>query len=111
MISEECDLDRFIDAIKDLTYHEILTLTLKEGYAADDLIVLRKRGGAADEELERISEYNRALRGFIFLLQVGERPDLLSEEDREKYQKFRLVARCLVERGELLPSILNYFDD
>lgn len=111
MISEECDLERFIDAIKDLTYHEVLTLTLKEGYAADDLIVLRKRGGGADEELERISKYNRALRDFIFLLQVGERPDLPSERERENYQKFRRVAKSLVERGELLPSILNYFDD
>jgi hypothetical protein len=111
MISEECDLDSFIDAIKDLAYHEVLTFTLKEGYAADDLIVHQKRDGAADEELERISEYNRALRGFVFLLQVGERPDLPSERDREKYQKFRRVARSLVERGELLPSILNYFDD
>ncbi len=111
MISEECDLERFIDAIKDLTYHEVLTLTLKEGYAADDLIVLRKRGGGADEELERISKYNRALRDFIFLLQVGERPDLPSERERENYQKFRRVAKSLVERGELLPAILNYFDD
>ncbi len=111
MISEECHLDRFIEAIKDLTYHEVLTFTLKEGYAADDLIVRKKRGGVADEELERISEYNRALRGFIFLLQVGERPDLPSEGDRENYQKFRRVAGSLVKRGELLPAILNYFDD
>jgi hypothetical protein len=111
MISEECDLDRFINAIKELTYHEVLTSTLKEGYAADDLLIHKKRDGAADEELEKISEYNGALRGFIFLLQVGERPDLPSERDREKYQKFRRVARGLVERGELLPSILNYFDD
>lgn len=111
MISEECDLDRFIDAIEDLTYHEILTFTLKEGYAADDLIAHKKRDGAADEVLEGISEYSSALRGFIFLLQVGERPDLTTEKDRENYQKFRRVARCLVERGELLPAILNYFDD
>ncbi|KQC14376.1 MAG: hypothetical protein APR56_03870 [Methanosaeta sp. SDB] len=111
MISEECDLDRFIDAIEDLTYHDVLTLTLKEGYAADDLIVHRRRGGASEEELERISEYNRALRGFVFLLQVGERPDLSTEGDQEKYQKFRRVAKSLVERGELLPAILNYFDD
>jgi hypothetical protein len=111
MISEEGDLDRFIDAIEDLTYHEVLTFTLKEGYAADDLIVHKKRDGASEEEIERISEYNRALRGFIFLLQVGERPDFPSEEDRKKYSKFCRVAKSLVERGELLPSILNYFDD
>ncbi len=111
MISEEGDLDSFIDAIKDLTYHEVLTFTLREGYAADDHIVHKRRDGASDEELERISEYNRALRGFIFLLQVGERPDLSSDADRENYQKFRRVAMSLVERGELLPAILNYFDD
>jgi hypothetical protein len=111
MISEDGDLDRFIDAIEDLTYHEVLTTTLKEGYEADDLIVHRKRGAAADEELEWISEYSSALRGFIFLLQVGERPDLSTEKDQVNYQKFRRVARCLVERGELLPAILNYFDD
>ena len=111
MISEDCDLDMFIEAIKDLTYHEVLTLTLKEGYATDDLLAHKKREGAADEELEKISEYNRALRGFIFLLQVGQRPDLPFEGDRENYQKFRRVAKSLVERGELLPSILSYFDD
>jgi hypothetical protein len=111
MISEEGDLDRFIDAIEDLTYHEVLTSTLKEGYAADDLIAHKKRDGATDEVLERISEYSSALRGFIFLLQVGERPDHSSGGDRENYLKFRRVARCLVERGELLPAILNYFDN
>ncbi len=111
MISEECDLESFIDAIKDLTYHEVLTITLKEGYATDDLIVHKKRDGAADEELESISEYNKALRDFIFLLQTGQRPDLSTEGDRENYHKFRRVAKSLVERGELLPAILNYFDD
>ena len=111
MISEDCDLDRFIDTIKDLNYHEVLTLTLKEGYATDDLIVHQKRGGASEEELERLSEYNKALRDFIFLLQVGQRPDLLSERERENYNKFRLVAKSLVERGELLPAILDFFDD
>ena len=111
MISEDCDLDSFIDAIEDLAYHEVLTVTLKEGYATDDLIVHKKREGAADEELERISEYNRALRDFIFLLQTGQRPDLPSGRKRENYSKFRRVAKSLVERGELLPAILDYFDD
>jgi len=111
MISKECDLDTFIDAIKDLIYHEVLTITLKEGYAADDLLVHKKRDGAPEEVLERVSVYNKALRDFIFLLQTGQRPDLVSEEDRENYQKFHRVAKSLVERGELLPSILSYFDD
>ena len=109
MISEDCDLDRFIDTIKDLNYHEVLTLTLKEGYATDDLLIHKKRDGAPEEEIERVSGYNKALRDFIFLLQVGQRPDLLSE--RENYNKFRLVAKSLVERGELLPAILDFFDD
>lgn len=111
MISEECNLDRFIDAIEDLTYHEVLTTILKEGYAADDHIVHKKRDGASEVEIERIFEYKKALQGFIFLLQVGERPDLSTETDRVNYQKFRRVARSLVEGGELLPAILNYFDD
>ncbi len=111
MISEECDLDSFIDAIKDLAYHEVLTSTLKEGYATDDLLVHKKRDGSPEEEIERASEYNKALRDFVFLLQVGQRPDLASEGERENYNKLRLVAKNLVERGELLPAILDYFDD
>ncbi|KQC15227.1 MAG: hypothetical protein APR56_02530 [Methanosaeta sp. SDB] len=111
MISEECNLDSFIDAIKDLTYHEVLTFTLKEGYTTDDLLVHNKRDSAPEEEIERISEYNKALRDFVFLLQVGQRPDLVSEGERENYNKFRRVAVSLVERGELLPAILDYFDD
>lgn len=110
MISESCDLDGFIEAIKDLTYHEVLTSTLKEGYATDDLLVHNKREGAPAEEMERISEYNRALRSFIFLLQTGQRPDLATASEREGYNKFRRVAESLVDRGELLPAILDYFD-
>ena len=111
MISEECDLDSFIDAIKDLAYHEVLTYTLKEGYATDDLLVHKKRDGGPDGKIERASAYNKALRDFIFLLQVGQRPDLPFEEEKENYNKFRRVAENLVERGELLPAILNFFDD
>jgi hypothetical protein len=111
MISEECDLDRFIDAIKDLTYHEVLTSTLKEGYATDDLLVHKRRDGVPEGEVEQASEYNKALRDFIFLLQVGQRPDLASEGEKENYNKFRRVAESLVQRGELLPAILNFFEE
>lgn len=110
MISESCDLDGFIESIKDLTYHEVLTSILKEGYEADDLLVFRRREGDAAPELERIREYSRALRFFIFLLQTGERPDLVTEREWEEYQKFRQVAESLVERGELIPAILDHFD-
>ncbi|HRW82716.1 MAG TPA: hypothetical protein P5049_04585 [Methanothrix sp.] len=111
MISEDCDLDSFISAVKDLTYHEVLTSTLKEGYGTDDLIVHKKKEGAPAEEIERISEYNRALRSFIFLLQTGQRPDLATAEEKEGYNKFRHIAKGLVDRGELLPAILDYFDE
>ena len=110
MISESCDLDSFIEAIIELTYHEVLTSTLKEGYATDDLLVHKKREGAPSEEMERASEYNRALRSFLFLLQTGQRPDVATAEDKEGYNKFRRVAKSLVDRGELLPAILDYFD-
>ena len=54
MISEECDLDRFIEGIKDLTYHEFLTFTLKEGYASDD--VLTHKHGLVPPDLPGPSE-------------------------------------------------------
>ena len=110
MISIDCDLDRFIEAIEDLPYHELLVSILKEGYAADDLLVHRRREGASPEEMERIAGYNRALRSFIFLLQTGSRPDLASEREKEDYNKFRRVAAKLVERVELIPGILDHFD-
>jgi hypothetical protein len=56
MISESCDLDGFIEAIKDLTYHEVLTSILKEGYEADDLFVSKKRDAASALELEKVRE-------------------------------------------------------
>lgn len=110
MISEDCDLDRFIDEIEGLPYHDLLVSTLKEGYATDDLLVHKRRDGASTEEMERIAEYNRALRSFIFLLQTGQRPDLASEREKENYNRFRRVAAKLVEKGELLSAILDYFD-
>ncbi len=111
MISEEYDLDQFIEGIKDLTYHEVLTFTLKEGYASDDILVHKKRDGASEEEIQRVSEYNKALHDIIFLLQVGQRPDLVSDRERDNYNKFRQVAQNLVDTGELLPKILDFFDD
>lgn len=110
MISEDCDLDRFIEAIEDLPYHELFIFTLKEGYAADDLLVHRRREGASPEEMERIAGYNRGLRSFIILLQTGQKPDLATEREKENYNKFRRIAAKLVERKELLPAILDYFD-
>jgi len=110
MISEDCDLDRFIESIEGLPYHDLLIFTLKEGYAADDLLVHRRREGATGEEMERIAGYNRALRSFIFLLQIGQKPDLAPGKERETYNKFRRVAANLVERKELLPAILDHFD-
>lgn len=110
MISIDCDLDRFIEAIEDLPYHELLVSILKEGYAADDLLVHRRREGASPEEMERIAGYNRALRSFIFLLQTGSRPDLATEREKEDYNKFRRVAAKLVEKKELIPGILDHFD-
>jgi len=111
MISEKCDLDEFIEAIEDLPYHEVLTSILKEGYASLDHLAHRKRDGAIDEEIERINQYGKALRDVTFLLQMGMRPDYVTKRDVENYNKFRCVASRLVEKGELMPSILDFFDD
>lgn len=96
MISEDCDLDSFIEAIVDLTYHEVLTSILREGYESNDLLVHEKREGAAAEVVKRILVDNRALRSFIFLLQTGQRPDPASEKVREDCQKFHRVPASLL---------------
>jgi len=111
MISKEYDLDRFIEEIKDQTYHEVLTFTLTEGYASDDVLVHKKRDGASEEVIQRVSEYNKALHDIIFLLQVGQRPNLVSDRELDNYNKFRQVAQNMVDKGELLPKILDFFDD
>jgi len=111
MISEMCDLDKFIEAIEDLPYHMVLTSILNEGYAADDKLAHRRRDGATDDEIKRIVQYRKALRDITFLLQMGMRPDYVTRNDVENYNKFRRVAARLVEKGELMPSILGFFDE
>ncbi|NYT02280.1 MAG: hypothetical protein GKC10_05965 [Methanosarcinales archaeon] len=110
MISEDCDVDRLIGTIKELPYHEVLTFTIKEGYACDDLLVHCKKEGASEEDLERVREYRKAIQDFLFLLQMGQRPDYITRKNVENYNKFRVVAENLVKKGELLPAILNFFD-
>jgi len=111
MISKKCDLDEFIEAVKDKPYHEFLTLTLKEGYASDDILVRERNEGAdpTSPAFQKIERYNKAITDLIFLLQVGETPDFESETGEENFQKFRSVAEDLVEKGELLPAILDHF--
>jgi len=110
MISEDCDIDRFIEAVKELPYHEVLITTINEGYACDDLLVHRKKDGASQEELEQVREYRKAMQDFIFLLQTGQRPDYITRRNVENYNQFRQVAENLVKKGELLPAILKFFD-
>jgi hypothetical protein len=107
---EDCDLDRFVEAIKGRPYHEVLTKTLKEGYASDDRLVPRNRDGSSEEDIRRVYEYNKALKDFLFLLQVGVRPEHGSERERKNYNKFRQVAENLVAKGELVSRILEFFD-
>jgi hypothetical protein len=111
MISEECDLDQFIEAITDMYYPEFYISILKEGYASDDVLVHKKRDGASEEVIQIVSEYNKALHDFLFLLNTSQRPDHASEKEMINYNKFRQVAQNLVDKGELLPEILNFFDD
>lgn len=111
MISEECDLDQFIDAIKDMSYHEFYIAILKEGYATDNVLIYKKRDGAPEAAIQKASEYNKALHDFVFMLNTSQRPDHASEKEKRNYNKFRMVAQNLVDKGELLPEILNFFDD
>ncbi|MBN1324359.1 MAG: hypothetical protein JW986_10265 [Methanotrichaceae archaeon] len=111
MISKKCDLDEFIEVIEDLPYHMVLTSILNEGYATDDHLAHRRRDCAANNEIERIIQYRKALRDITFLLQMGMRPDYVTMKDVENYNKFRRVAAKLVEKGELMPRILDFFDD
>ncbi|MHC1631250.1 MAG: hypothetical protein ACXQT4_02995 [Methanotrichaceae archaeon] len=112
MISEKCDLNKFVEAIKDRPYHEVLTLTLREGYDSDDVLIHKKNEAPDDHEaIQQISEYNKAIHDFIFVLQIGGKPSLESARDKDNFKKFRSVAENLVKTEELLPGILNCFDD
>jgi hypothetical protein len=110
MISQDCDVESFIRRIADLPYHEVLVAILNEGYATDDLIAHQRRDGASEEDISRAKEYSKFLRDIIYLLQTGLRPDYVSKKDVLNYNKFCPVACSLVERGELMPEIMDFFD-
>jgi len=113
MISKKCNLGEFIEAVEDKAYHEFFILLLDERYASDDLLIHMRNDGVdvSSAEYQQISVYNTALHNVLYLLQVNQMPDLKSEYDKENYLKFRIVAEKLVAKGELLPTILKYFDD
>ena len=115
MISPSCDKRRFIEAVENKDYVEIIRMAEQEANAADNLPYGRKPK-VKDSPMEAqawknrkwaIQEYSKFLRDFLFFMRNPTiKPDGISDRD---FQSLRPVCENLVKRGQLKPEVMNFF--
>ena len=97
IISDASDIDdfkEFINNIKDKNCKEIIKLAKKE---------LHRVRASGEED----TEYAEILRGFLFFMQWGKKPNAINEQ---QFQIFKPVLENLVEkRDSFRPEHLRYF--
>ena len=97
IISDSTDINdfkEFINNIKDNNCKEIIKLAKKELHRV-------RAHDKAD------TEYAEILRGFLFFMQWGKKPNAI---DEQQFQVFKPVLENLVEKGDYFrPEHLRYF--
>ena len=98
------DIQKFIDRIGDMDYHEILSTTQHEVYQAE-------RGtsgvkGAVKKRESGALEYAADLKGLIFFLSTGTRSFGVS---KQTFYSFKSIVQNLVDKKQFKTEALEVF--
>jgi|SRR5579872_2625677 len=106
MISRDFSIAEFVDSVKASSLARIIADTGREvdlaeyaSFTAKNATDFKKRGSV---------HYAETLKGLLFLLRYGRKPDGVSPVD---FQLFRPIIDGLVGRGELKSEALQLFED
>jgi hypothetical protein len=104
MISNTYDFAVFIKAMVGKDYIDILRLAEQEAYEVERRSY-NVRGAPRAREHGSV-HYGHELGEFLFFLNSGMKPAGVSEQT---FASYRPVIEVLVERKQLLPSVLKFF--
>lgn len=97
MISKSYSLRRFVEAIKDMDYLDMVYCAEQEATEAERIAYRTKARRASSEQESR--RYADRLKGFIRFMQYGVKSSCLSHSDLDLFRSFcrEYVARTHVE--------------
>ncbi|MFW6041252.1 MAG: hypothetical protein ACOC85_05395 [Thermoplasmatota archaeon] len=99
MFSKNCDLDEFIDSVKDKNKFIVQS-------CIDEEVEELKIKCVSDKNKER--EYFKKLKSLQFFLKNEIKPPGL---DFEVFKKFKPLCENLVEKGQMSGEVLQLFDE
>jgi len=99
------DIRKFVEKIKEEDLPEIIEKTSREAKRIENKSFNKK--GAKRARKEGSIEYLENLKGLLFFLKKGKKPDSVSDE---VFQKYRPIIKNLVQKGELKKEILEKFN-
>jgi len=105
MISSFYKIEKFIEAVKDKDYIEILRLAEREVNYAERKMAPHVKG--AVKARQEGGRYVAVLKGFLFFMRYGIKPYGVSDTD---FELFRPVCESLVQKKQFKPSIMNFFE-
>lgn len=101
------DLQKFLDTVAGLDYPKMLQAAEREVRAVEGRLAPGRVKGEIDKQYRILAlDYLRLIKGFIFFLRRGMKPESLSEQE---FRRFKPAVRSLVRKGQLKANILDLF--
>ena len=116
MISRDCDKRKFIEAVQEREFREIIRMAEGEDREVKSFR-LGKKPKLKESPMEvqkwknrkySMKEYDKFVGAFLFFMRDGVRPDNISDWD---FQLFRPVCQKLVEKGQFRAEVMKLFDN
>jgi len=105
LLSPRFDISEFINMVKDRSYLEIIQTAEQEVRASERLSSGGVKGARKVRE-RGAGRYEATLKGLLFLLQSGRKPDGV---DPDTFASFRPIIENLVAKDQLKPTALEVF--
>jgi hypothetical protein len=106
MISPSYNIRQFLTAVQGKSYAELLAAADRE-CAAVEAQAYGGRAGSVRAREQGAGEYAHDLKGFLFWLRYGRRPDGV---DDSTFRLFRPICEHLVQTGQLEAPALQVFN-
>jgi hypothetical protein len=98
----------YIDTIKVLSFHEMVSLTVKKHNELVIVIKEMKEFGVNSLEFQEMLRFYTDIRALRYFLEHQEKPENVHPKS---FTKFRWIAEILVTKGEMPSKILTLFPE
>lgn len=98
------DFDAFLERMAKLDYLKIIAVADEECGRVESFS--RRVPGAVERRKRGSLQYAAKIKGFLFYMRYGKRPQGVSDSD---FQKYKVVVEALVRKKQYKPEVLNAF--